>query len=66
MSNNIADGYTGSGMPDMGRKPERAGQVVEEKGFVLTYDERGYCVMARNSKWIPPVDPETEGGHWVE
>lgn len=58
--------YTGDGMPDMSRKPERAGQTAEEKGFLLFYDANGYCVEARNAKWIPPENPETEGGHWAE
>lgn len=57
--------YTGAGMPDMSRKTERAGQTVEEKGFELTYDNLGYCIEARNLNWIPPENPETEGGHWA-
>ena len=40
--------YTGSGMPDMSRKEERAGQKFTEKGFELTYDNLGYCVSIRN------------------
>ena len=60
----MSTGYTGSGLPDMSRKTERAGQVVEEKGFYLTYDEQGYCVSAQNVDWVPPENPETGGGHW--
>lgn len=58
--------YTGDGMPDMSRKPERAGLTAEEKGFLLFYDANGYCVEARNIKWEPPENPETEGGHFKE
>lgn len=58
--------YTGGGAPDMGRKPERAGTTIEENGFALTYDERGFCIEARNLDWITPDDPETEGGHWAD
>lgn len=56
--------YTGSGMPDMSRKAELAGQTVEVEGFALTYDELGYCVEARNLDWITPADPDTDGGHF--
>ncbi len=38
--------YTGSGMPDMSRKPERAGQTFTEKEFELVYDRLGYCIEA--------------------
>ena len=40
-----AGSYTGSGMPDMSRKPELAGQTVatEDGEFELTYDGKGYC-----------------------
>ena len=62
----IANGYTGNGMIDMSRKPERAGQKVEENGFILEYDENGYCVSAQNVNWVPPENPETGGGHWKE
>lgn len=65
MSDNTT-AYTGSGLPDLGRRPERAGQKVEEKGFLLEYDERGYCVSAQNVNWVPPEDPEHGGGHWKE
>ena len=58
--------YTGAGMPDMSRKTELAGQTVEEKGFLLTYDTNGYCIEARNVNWIPPENPDVEGGHWAK
>lgn len=38
--------YTGSGMPDMSRKPELAGQTVPDGEFELTYDGKGYCIEA--------------------
>lgn len=58
--------YTGKGAPNMSRRNDRAGQTVEEDGFALTYDKLGYCTEARNLNWVPPENPETEGGHWKQ
>lgn len=55
--------YTGDGMPDMSRKTELAGQKIRDKDFILTYDENGYCVEARNVNWIHVEGPDIEGTH---
>ena len=49
--------YTGSGMPDMSRKPELAGRTVADGEFELTYDGRGYCVEAM---YLPNKPKKTE------
>lgn len=40
-----AGSYTGSGMPDMDRKPELAGQTIRDGEWERTYDSMGYCVQ---------------------
>lgn len=52
--------YTGSEIPPMGRRNDRAGKTVEEDGFLLTYDDFGYCVELKRSDWITPKDDEDE------
>lgn len=53
-----AGSYTGSGMPDMGRKIELAGKTVVTKDgeFELTYDNNGYCVQALHLPNLPKKD----------
>lgn len=40
-----AGSYTGSGMPDMSRKQELAGQTIRDNEWERTYDGNGYCVQ---------------------
>lgn len=40
-----AGSYTGSGMPDMSRKSELAGQTIRDGEWERTYDSKGYCVQ---------------------
>lgn len=40
-----AGSYTGSGMPDMSRNPELAGQTIRDNEWERTYDGNGYCVQ---------------------
>ena len=56
--------YTGAGMPDMSRNKEFASKQREDKGFLLTYDENGYCIEAQNLDWITPADSDTNNGHF--
>ena len=51
-----AGSYTGSGLPDLGRRNDRADTTVEEDGFLLTYDAFGYCVEIKRADWIEPTE----------
>lgn len=41
--------------PDMSRKPENAGQTVQQGCFAITYDEMGYALKAVLTSRSPGV-----------